>query len=163
MVRSSKRLRPYGGFSRLLRESDFAAIGSNDLVQYRFAVDRSNASVAHLYRPEHPVVLHVLKTLADEARSAGKPLLLCGEIASDIRLLPVLIGLGLEDFSVTASTLPEVRSSLAGVPVPECRELSEQCLAADDANEVQDLISEWFNCRPRPPAAANEAQRGAHS
>lgn len=131
------------GFARLLRESDFAAIGSNDLVQYLFAVDRNNASVAHLYRPEHPVVLRVLRTLADEARAAGKPLLLCGEIASDTKLLPVLVGLGLEHFSVTAGMSPQVRRFLVQLSVPECRELANRCLEADEADEVQDIIADW--------------------
>lgn len=136
------------GFSRLLREADFAAIGSNDLVQYLFAVDRSNASVSHLYRPEHPIVLQVLKTLVDEARTAAKPLSICGEIASDTRLLPVLVGLGLEDFAVPVGTLPEVQACLGSLSVVECRELANRCLAADGADEVRDFIADWRDRHP---------------
>lgn len=149
------------GFSRLLREADFAAIGSNDLVQYLFAVDRSNASVSHLYRPEHPIVLQVLKTLVDGARTAGKTLSICGEIASDTRLLPVLVGLGLEDFAVPVGMLPEVQGCLGNVSVVECRELAERCLAADGADEVRDLIAEWGDRHPRSPPVKCDARPGA--
>jgi phosphoenolpyruvate-protein kinase (PTS system EI component) len=148
-------------FSRLLRESDFAAVGSNDLVEYLFAVDRNSASVSHLYRPEHPVVLRVLKTLVDGARAVGKPLSICGEIASDTRLLPVLVGLGVEDFAVAVGMLPEVQACLGRMSVTECRELADGCLPADDADELRTLIADRRACHPRSPPGKSNARLGA--
>jgi phosphoenolpyruvate-protein kinase (PTS system EI component) len=95
-------------FERLLREVDFASVGTNDLVQYLFAVERNTANVADFYQPEHPVVLQIISDLAQQAADAGKPFAICGEVAADEAILPVLVGLGLRDFSVA----PAVTSSV---------------------------------------------------
>ncbi len=84
-------------FSRLINRIDFAGIGTNDLVQYLFAVERNNANVAELYQPDHPIVLRVLRQLVRQARKAGKHLSICGEIARCPVMLPLLAGLGLRD------------------------------------------------------------------
>jgi phosphoenolpyruvate-protein kinase (PTS system EI component)/YHS domain-containing protein len=131
------------GFARLIEAADFAGVGTNDLVQYLLAVDRSNANVANLYQPEHPVVLGVLREMVAAAEEAGKPLTICGEIASEHYLLPVLIGLGLTDLSVAVPALDEVRRSLAPLDVEECRSLAGECLRADGVEQVRGLLDDW--------------------
>jgi len=127
-------------FRRLLPAVDFASVGTNDLVQYLFAVDRTNANVARRYRPEHPVVLTILKDLAGAAQRAGKRLSLCGQIGSDPLLLPLLVGLGVADVSVPANRLGVVRHRLAGLRMHQCRQLARACLASDTADEVLDHL-----------------------
>lgn len=94
-------------------------------------------------------------------RRRGKPLSICGEIASDTRLLPVLVGLGLEDFAVAVGMLPEVQACLGRMSVTECRELADRCLAADDADEVRTLIADRRACHPRSPPGKSNARPGA--
>lgn len=136
-------------FHRFLKVIDFASVGTNDLVQYMFAVERNNANVARHYQPEHPIVLHVLKTLADQARAAGKELSICGEIASDVFLLPLLAGLGLEHLSVPASAIPILQGRLKTLDVSVCREVANLCLDAQTVEEVQ----VWLGKCLEPPTA----------
>lgn len=124
-------------FDEFLQVIDFASVGTNDLVQYFFAVERDTANVADLYQPEHPAMLRVLKSLADQASRAGKPLSICGEIAADPRLVPVLVGLGIENLSIAPSQVAAVRRALAGKQIDDCRSLAEACLAADGVDEVR--------------------------
>jgi len=123
-------------FRSLLRVVDFASVGTNDLVQYLFAADRTNANVARRYRPEHPIVLGILRDLSSRARRAGKRLSLCGEIGSDPGFLPLLMGLGIDDLSVPVNRLRAVQSRLATLKLGECRDLARRCLAAETAEEV---------------------------
>ncbi|GMQ81130.1 MAG: phosphoenolpyruvate--protein phosphotransferase [Rhodothermia bacterium] len=124
-------------FPRFLNVVDFASVGTNDLVQYLFAVDRNNANVARAYRPAHPVVLKVLRELADQARQAGKPLSVCGEIAGEAWFIPLLIGLGITDLSVPVPRSQETLIQLAQLQASECRELAQKCLIADTVSEVR--------------------------
>ncbi len=139
-------------FRRLLEAADFASVGTNDLVQYLFAVDRSNLNVLHTYGPEHPVVLQILKGLAADARRAGKPLAICGEAGSDLALLPLLIGLGITDLSVPVNRVQAVRARLADLRARECRRLARECLRADTAGDVLGLLGRPGGS-PRPPGA----------
>ena len=127
-------------FERFLREVDFASVGTNDLVQYLFAVERNAANVADLYQPEHPVVLQVIYRLAQQAADAGKPLSLCGEMAADTSLLPVLVGLGIRDVSVAPGTAAAVSRCLRTLDEVTCRRLAEQCLQADTVADVRALL-----------------------
>ncbi|NIO03191.1 MAG: phosphoenolpyruvate--protein phosphotransferase [Proteobacteria bacterium] len=124
-------------FQRLLGLIDFASVGTNDLVQYLFAVERNNANVAKLYQPEHPIVLQVLKNLADQAREAGKSLSVCGEIASDPELLMLLVGLGIDNLSVAPKEVSVLKARLTSLRIPACRELAHACLEAQTAAEVR--------------------------
>jgi phosphoenolpyruvate-protein kinase (PTS system EI component) len=126
-------------FSWLLREIDFAGIGTNDLIQYLFAVERNAANVADRYRPEHPVVLQILRQLVQQAAAAGKPLHLCGELAADVGMLPVLVGLGIGHFSVAPGALEDVRAALGRLDRTGCEQLAKQCQAADTVAEVHGL------------------------
>lgn len=132
------------GFARLLEEVDFASVGTNDLVQYLFAVERNAANVADLYQPEHPLVLQVIRVLAQQAETAGKPLSICGEMAADPALLPVLAGLGVTDVSVVPGASRMLQSVLASSDEACCRDLARQCLGADSADEVRALLGRSF-------------------
>lgn len=145
-------------FERLLEEVDFASVGTNDLVQYMFAVDRNAANVADLYQPAHPVVLQVIHALAQQAANAGKPLGICGEVAADEAILPVLVGLGLRDFSVAPGAAYSVTRRLQTLNEEECERLARECLAAYTGDEVLSLIGRdagsSVSARPTRPEEA---------
>jgi len=126
----------------LLEVVDFASVGTNDLLQYFFAVGRDDSNVSQSYRTQDPVALRMLKRLVDAASHAGKPLSICGEIASDPQLLPLLIGLGFTDLSVDIRFLPQVEESAAGLDVAACRQLAEDCLKAQTARDVRTLVND---------------------
>ncbi len=93
--------------------ADFFSIGANDLLQYTLACDRTNAALSNLYNPLQPAVLRLIGQVAEAGRRAGKPVAVCGEIASDVRLAPILVGLGVDELSMTSSAIPEVRVALS--------------------------------------------------
>src|SRR5207247_10713584 len=95
---------------RLAREVDFFSIGTNDLIQYAIAVDRVNERIAHLYEPTHPAVLRLLKMVADAARKHQIWFGVCGEMAGEIELTPLLLGLGVDELSVSPAVVPRVES-----------------------------------------------------
>lgn len=127
-------------FARLLREFDYASVGTNDLVQFLFAVERNNVNLTDLYQPEHPVFLRILRTLAQEAQRAGKPLAVCGEMAGDPCLAGVLAGLGVTDLSVSPGSLGDVRARLGAATPSGCLGLATACLAAATAREVRAVL-----------------------
>lgn len=129
-------------FERLLAEVDFASVGTNDLVQYLFAVERNTANVADFYQPAHPVVLQVIHDLAQQAANAGKSIGICGEVAADEAMLPVLVGLGLRDFSVAPGAAYSVNRRLHTLNEEECEWLARECLAAYTGDEVLSLIGQ---------------------
>jgi len=117
-------------------------VGTNDLLQYFFAVGRDDAHVSPSYRTQDPVALQLLKRLADMAAFAGKPLSICGEIASDPQLLPLLIGLGFHHLSVDIHSLPQVEEAALGLNVEECRRLAAKCLNADSPRDVRAILND---------------------
>jgi phosphoenolpyruvate-protein phosphotransferase len=127
-------------FPRFLGVIDFVSVGTNDLVQYLFAVERNNVNVAELYQPEHPIVLQVLKTLADQARERGKSLSICGEIAGDPELLSLLVGLGIDNLSVAPKQVSLLRARLRSLQISPCRELANACLEAQTAATVRAIL-----------------------
>ena len=132
-------------FPALIDRGDFASVGTNDLVQYLFAVDRNTANVASMYRPEHPVFLQVLKRLVNRSREAEKPLSVCGEIAADAHLLPVLVGLGLENLSVATGAVETVKEQLRELDLEACRGLARDCLNCNRTAEVVERLREWHS------------------
>jgi phosphoenolpyruvate-protein phosphotransferase len=128
--------------SELLEIVDFASVGTNDLMQYFFAVGRDDANISQSLRAQDPVALRMLKRLVDAASFAGKPLSICGEIASDPQLLPLLIGLGFKDLSVDIRLLPQVEELAAGLDVAACKRLAQDCLRAKTSREVRALLSD---------------------
>jgi phosphotransferase system enzyme I (PtsI) len=120
----------------LAREVDFFSIGTNDLIQYTIAVDRVNERIAHLYEPTHPAVLRLLKMIADAAHANKIWVGVCGEMARDVATIPILIGLGMDELSVGATSVPRVKMAVRSLAVPECQQLVEEVLQLDTSSEI---------------------------
>ena len=122
--------------SVLAREVDFLSIGTNDLIQYALAVDRMNEKIAHLYEPIHPAVLRLLKMIADAAHANKLWVGVCGEMAGDVALIPLLLGLGIDELSTAAILVPRVKRAVQSLAIPECRELVEEAFKLNTASEI---------------------------
>jgi len=124
----------------LAREADFLCVGTNDLVQYLFAVDRSDPGLMKASHEWHPATLRLLARIAEGGRRAEKPVSVCGEMASRTRLLPLLLGLGFDDLSVAPAAVAGVRAALASLEARACRGLVGEALQATTAAEVEGLL-----------------------
>ena len=120
----------------LAREVDFFSIGTNDLIQYAIAVDRVNERIAHLYEPTHPAVVRLLKMIADAAHANSLWVGVCGEMAADVALIPLLLGLGMDELSVGATSVPRVKAAVRNLSLPECRTLVEEALKLQTSSEI---------------------------
>jgi phosphoenolpyruvate-protein phosphotransferase (PTS system enzyme I) len=121
----------------LAREVDFFSIGTNDLIQYTLAVDRGNEMVADLYQPCHPAILTLLKNISDAARQAGIWTGVCGEMAGDILLTPLMVGLGFNELSMSTPQLPMVKYAIRKLPSARCTELVEEALTMGEAAKIR--------------------------
>ncbi len=124
----------------LAPEVDFFSIGSNDLIQYMLAIDRVNERIAHLYEPTHPAVLRMLKSIIDAASQTGTELSICGEIAGDLPLAVVLVGLGMKKFSMAATIIPEVKKLIRSIAFEDVKDMSHRLLELRTGEEVRDEI-----------------------
>jgi len=122
--------------ARLAREVDFFSIGTNDLIQYAIAVDRVNERIAHLYEPTHPAVLRLLKMVADAAHANDIWVGVCGEMAGDLALVPLLLGLGMDELSVGASLVPRVKRAVQSLAHSECQQLIPELLELDTSAAI---------------------------
>jgi phosphotransferase system enzyme I (PtsI) len=120
----------------LAREVDFFSIGTNDLIQYAIAVDRVNERIAHLYEPTHPAVVRLLKMVADAAHRNDIWVGVCGEMAGDLTMVPLLLGLGMDELSVSASLVPRVKKAVQTLSLPECQQLVADALTLDTPAEI---------------------------
>ncbi|MEX2380911.1 MAG: phosphoenolpyruvate--protein phosphotransferase [Opitutales bacterium] len=134
---------------QLAGEVDFFGVGTNDLVQYLLAADRISDESASAYEPLHPAVLQVLATLATTARVNGKPISLCGEIASDPTFTPLLLGLGYRSFSVSPARLLEIKHAIRSTHLSEAEELAGKVLSLTSIREIKAHLQEDWN-RRRP-------------
>ena len=130
----------------IAKEVDFLSIGTNDLIQYTMAVDRLNADVAHLYEPMHPAILRLLKNIIDSAHAAGKNVGMCGEMAGDPLYTVILLGLGLDEFSMSAVQIPKVKKIIRSISKAEAKKLVEQLFTCKNMNEVN-LVMKKFKYR----------------
>ena len=121
---------------RLAREVDFFSIGTNDLIQYAVAIDRTNERVAHLYEPSHPSVVRLLKMVADAAHANGIWVGICGEMAGEVLFTPLLLGLGMDELSAGATLVPRVKSAVQRLTISECEELVEEVLKLDTPSAI---------------------------
>jgi phosphotransferase system enzyme I (PtsI) len=126
---------------RFLKEVDFISIGTNDLIQYTLAVDRSNSEVADLYHAADPAVLRLLETAVRTAHQAGTPVSVCGQIGGPHYLM-LLLGLGVRDVSVAPSAIPETKRTCRGLTIAQCQAAARAALAGDDAYEIESLLKE---------------------
>lgn len=122
---------------QLAREVRFFSIGTNDLIQYTMAVDRGNDRIAHLYQPTHPSVLRLLSMTAEAAHRNGLWVGICGEVASDIHLTPLLLGLGIDELSVVTAAVPRVKKAVQCLDSNECRELADRLRGMDDPAGIE--------------------------
>ncbi len=126
----------------LARHSDFFSIGTNDLIQYSVAVDRGNERVAYLHQPFHPAVLRFVRFTIDSAHAAGIPAGMCGEMASDPYAAALLLGLGLDEFSMSSVSIPEVRRLVRSISMERARALAEEALSLGSPLEIDRLLRE---------------------
>ncbi|OXS16888.1 phosphoenolpyruvate--protein phosphotransferase [Zobellella denitrificans] len=123
-------------------EADFFSIGTNDLTQYTLAVDRGNGELASLSDGLNPAVLRLIKMTVDAAHAKGKWVGVCGELGSDPKALPLLVGLGVDELSVSLKRVPMVKAQVRDWSLTACQQLAEQALKASDANAVRALVGE---------------------
>ena len=119
------------------KEVDFFSIGTNDLIQYTVAVDRGNEKLSHLYSQYHPAVLRLIKTVIDNGREAGIWVGMCGESAGDPKLIPVLLGMGLKEFSMTASSILQARWIIRNLRKSDLEQAAEKVLSLPTAEDVE--------------------------
>ena len=131
----------------LADESDFFSIGTNDLVQYLLAVDRVNNEIAFLYEPHHPAVLRALKRVAMVAKDKTLPVTVCGEIAGDPHFLPLLIGLGYDSFSASASMIPEMKFFARRFNQLDVDNITKEAESKIRPSEVKELIKNFYEER----------------
>lgn len=129
----------------LARESAFFSIGTNDLIQYTMAVDRVNELVSYLYEPLHPALLRLLRDTAKAAKAAGIPVSLCGEMAGDAIVAPVLVGLGLHELSMSAVSIPEVKGVIRATTLSDLERLVERILILPTATEIRDAVTDYLD------------------
>lgn len=120
----------------LVKEADFFSIGTNDLCQYTLAVDRMNERVSYLYKPFHPSVLRLIKKIILDSHVYGKFTSLCGEMASDPIAAVILLGLGLDEFSMSPSSIPTVKKAIRNITYEKAKEISEYVLTLSTAEEI---------------------------
>jgi phosphotransferase system enzyme I (PtsI) len=123
----------------LAKEVDFFSIGTNDLIQYTIAVDRVNDRIAHLYKPTHPAILRLIRMVVDAARANHIWTGVCGEMAGDIVLTPLLLGLGIDELSTSATLVPRVKKAVQSLKLTDCQSLAEQALKSGTSKEVLQL------------------------
>jgi phosphoenolpyruvate-protein phosphotransferase (PTS system enzyme I) len=127
--------------SMFMRRLDFLSIGTNDLIQYTLAIDRSDDAVAHLYDPLHPAVLNLVSHIIRSANRAQKPVAVCGEMAGDVRLTRLLLGLGLRQFSMHPAHLLHVKQAVLKSDLQELMVLTQKMLRSDDPDKLEALLA----------------------
>ncbi|MGK8204028.1 phosphoenolpyruvate--protein phosphotransferase [Burkholderia cenocepacia] len=137
-----------------LKRFDFLSIGTNDLIQYTLAIDRADNAVAHLYDPLHPAVLHLIAYTLREAKRAGVPVSVCGEMAGDPALTRLLLGMGLTEFSMHPSQLLVVKQEILRAHLKALEKPAADVLAAFEPEEVQAALKRLAVAEPRADAAA---------
>ena len=128
----------------LAREVDFFSIGTNDLIQYALAVDRINEHVSYLYEPLHPAILRIIRSVVQSARNGGIPLAICGEMASEPAYVLILLGLGLEEFSMNPIAIPKVKKVLRMAKALETRSMAERLFKFSTASEIKRYVRRWM-------------------
>ncbi|WOC01334.1 MULTISPECIES: phosphoenolpyruvate-protein phosphotransferase PtsI [unclassified Providencia] len=128
----------------LAKEVDFFSIGTNDLTQYTLAVDRGNELISHLYNPMSPAVLNLIKQVIDASHAEGKWTGMCGELAGDERVTLLLLGMGLDEFSMSAISIPRIKKLIRNASFTDTQALAEQALAQPTADELMKLVDTFI-------------------
>ena len=128
----------------LAKEVDFFSIGTNDLTQYTLAVDRGNELISHLYNPMSPSVLSLIKQVIDASHAEGKWTGMCGELAGDERATVLLLGMGLDEFSMSAISVPRIKKLIRNVNYQDAKLLAEKALQQPTAAEIERLVIDFL-------------------
>jgi len=131
----------------LAGKCDFFSIGTNDLIQYLLAIDRGNNRIAHLYDPSHPAVLRLLKQIVDAGHARNLKVSVCGEMAGDPVYAPLLLGLGVDELSMTPTLLPSVKFLIRVMKMADARKLAADALTQSDAKKTYAMIEAFYNER----------------
>ena len=131
----------------LAKEVKFFSIGTNDLIQYTIAVDRVNDRIAHLYKPTHPAVLRLIRMVVEAARTNNIWTGVCGEMAGEIVLTPLLLGIGIDELSTSATLVPRVKKAVQSVSLTECQQLAEEALRAQSSSDVMKICEDFARAR----------------
>lgn len=130
---------------RLAKEVDFFSIGTNDLIQYCFAADRGNAAVSYLYQPLNPPFLKLIDHIIKSGHQHNTTVAMCGEMAGDRLSLPLLMGMGLDEYSMSATSILRTRSMMRNLDINECQKLYHEAVTkCETADQVHDLVEEWL-------------------
>jgi phosphotransferase system enzyme I (PtsI) len=124
------------------KEVDFFSIGTNDLIQYTVAVDRMNERISHLFDPFHPAVLRLIKMVIDNGHKAGKWVGMCGEMAGDPAIIPLLIGMGLDEFSMSVSSILKARKLIRSMEFNEVKKMTESVLQLATSDDIKRYLEE---------------------
>jgi phosphotransferase system enzyme I (PtsI) len=130
----------------LAAEVDFFSIGTNDLCQYSLAVDRLNEKVGYLYNPLHPGMLRMIKNVIDAGHQAGIPVGMCGEMASGPENALILLGLGLDEFSMTPAAIPHIKKMIRGISMEKAQQIAAQAMKLTDAGLITNYLKEQLPC-----------------
>lgn len=125
------------------KEVDFFSIGTNDLVQYTMAADRMSEKVSYLYQPYNPAILRLVKNVIEASHKEGKWTGMCGEMAGDSLAIPLLLGMGLDEFSMSATSILQARSQIKGLSVEKMKELVDKAIQCSTTEEVLELVEEY--------------------
>ncbi len=131
----------------LAQKVDFFSIGTNDLIQYTIAVDRNNERIAYLYEPFHPGVLRLIKIIIDNAHAADIPVGMCGEMAGDPFATIVLLGLGLDQFSMSSYSIPEIKRIIRAVTMKEAKALADHIMKMKFSQDIDDYVRDWMEAK----------------
>lgn len=127
----------------LAREVDFFSIGTNDLIQYMLAVDRMNEAIAHLYEPFHPSILRMLRMTAEAAHQANIPVSVCGEMAGDLLALPIWLGLGVHELSMSSGAILPMKNAILHAKQETCRVWLEEIMTMSDSVEIRSHLRQY--------------------
>ncbi|MBN1526984.1 MAG: phosphoenolpyruvate--protein phosphotransferase, partial [Candidatus Omnitrophica bacterium] len=123
----------------LAKEADFFSIGTNDLIQYALAVDRVNEKIAYLYEPAHPGVLRLVKNIIENGHAAGIWVGMCGEMAGDINMTLILLGLGLDEFSTSPIMVSEIKRIIRSVTMEQAKVIAQEAITLSTGKEVEEF------------------------
>jgi phosphotransferase system enzyme I (PtsI) len=130
---------------QLAQEVDYFSIGTNDLIQYSLAIDRSNERVTYLYEPLHPAVLRLIKGIVDEAHAAKIRVAMCGEMAGDPLFCLILLGMQLDELSMNHLAIPRIKRIIQQSTLSESRELLKQAMSYNNAVDVRAYVQDYMS------------------
>jgi phosphoenolpyruvate-protein kinase (PTS system EI component) len=128
---------------QLAKTVDFFSIGTNDLTQYTMAADRTNAKVSHLVTAMHPAVLRLIKQVINQGHAAGIWVGMCGEMSAELMAIPILLGLGLDEFSMNPASIPQAKAIIRTWDTRRAALLAEQALQCETPSDVYSLVTNW--------------------